>query len=144
MFSGKYQNSMDTKNRIIIPSKFRDKLGHFCVLTRGMDRCLYILSMQEWEKFTQKLSELPTTDINNRQFMRHFSANTTGEIRIDNQGRIVIPQDLKEYANMEQDIITIGVLDKIEVWGKEEWDKAENGTDLDPSDLAQKMKEYGI
>ena len=129
---------------MIIPSKFRDKLGDGCVLTRGMDRCLYIYSMQEWENFTKKFSELPTSDINIRRSLRHFYANATGELEIDKQGRIVIPQELKEYANIEKDLITVGFLDKIEVWSKEEWENAENGTEPDPSEVAQKLKEYGI
>ena len=143
MFMGKHQNSIDTKSRMIIPSKYRDKLGHLCILTKGMDKCLYIYSVQEWVRFMEKLSALPTSDINSRQFMRHFYANA-GEHEIDRQGRIVIPQDLREYANIEKDLVTVGVLNKIEVWSKAEWDNAENGAEPDPSEVAQKMKEYGI
>ena len=143
MFMGKVQNSIDVKSRMIIPSKYRDELGYRCILTKGMDKCLYIYSMQEWENFMKKLSALPTSDINSRQFMRHFYANAN-ECEIDKQGRIVIPQNLREYAGIEKELITVGVLDKIEIWSKAEWDKAENGTELEPSEIAQRMTEYGI
>ena len=143
MFMGKYQNSIDAKSRMIIPSKVRDELGYRCVLTKGMDKCLYIYSMAEWEKFMKKLSALPTSDINSRQFMRHFYANAN-ECEIDTQGRIVIPQELRAYAAIEKDLVTVGVLDKIEVWSKAEWDNAENGTQPSPSEIAQRMAEYGI
>jgi MraZ protein len=143
MFMGKYQNSIDVKSRMIIPSKYRDVLGRACVLTKGMDKCLYIYSMQEWESFMKKLSALPTSDINSRQFMRHFYANAN-ECEIDKQGRIVIPQNLREYAGIEKDLVTVGVLDKIEVWSKTEWDNTENGAGLEPDEIAQRMTEYGI
>ena len=128
---------------MIIPSKYRDELGYRCILTKGMDKCLYIYSMPEWENFKQKLSALPQSDQNSRQFVRNFYVNAI-ECEIDKQGRIVISQDLREYAGIEKELITVGVLDKIEVWSKSEWDNAENGTQPSPSEIAQKMMEYGI
>ena len=143
MFMGTSQNSIDAKSRMIIPSKYRDELGYNCILTKGIDKCLYIYSIPEWEKFMERLSALPTTDINSRQFIRHFYANAN-DCEIDKQGRIVIPQVLREYAGIEKDLVTIGVRDKIEIWSKAEWDKAENGTQLEPGEIAQRMMEYGI
>jgi len=143
MFMGKYQNSIDVKGRMIIPSKYRDVLGHRCVVTTGMDKCLYIYSIQEWEKFMEKLAALPVSDKDSREFMRHFYSNAS-ECEIDKQGRIGIPQDLRDYAKMEKDLVTVGVLDKIEIWSKDEWDNAENGTTLDPAEISQRMTKYGI
>lgn len=143
MLMGKYQNSIDAKSRMIIPSKYRDELGYRCVLTKGMDKCLYIYAISEWELFMKKLSALPTSDLASRQFVRHFYANAC-ECEIDKQGRIVIPQELREYAAIEKDLVTVGVMDKIEVWSKTEWDGAESNANLAPSEIAQKMAEYGI
>ena len=143
MLMGKYQNSIDPKYRMIVPSKFRDELGYRCVLTRGIDKCLYIYPMTEWEKFMDKLSKLPTSDPNARDFVRHFYANAV-ECEIDRQGRMVIPQDLREYAELEKELVTVGILDKIEIWSRAEWENAENKTQLEPGDFAQKMTEYGI
>jgi MraZ protein len=91
----------------------------------------------------KKLSELPSSDANVRAFIRHFYANAV-ECEIDKQGRMIIPQELREYASIEKELVTIGILDKIEIWSKEEWGKAENKTQLEPTDFAQKMAEYGI
>ena len=120
MLMGKYLNSIDLKSRMIIPAKYREELGYRCVLTRGIDKCLYIYPTTEWERFMKKLSELPSSDANVRAFIRHFYANAV-ECEIDKQGRMIIPQELREYASIEKELVTIGILDKIEIWSKEEW-----------------------
>ena len=143
MLMGKFQNSIDAKSRTIVPAKFREQLGYKCVLTMGIDRCLYIYPMAEWEKFMNKLSALPMSDANARAFIRHFYANAV-ESEIDKQGRITLPADLREYANIDKELVTIGNLDKIEVWSKEEWDSKDNMAQLSPAEVSQKMVEYGI
>ena len=139
MLMGKFQNSIDAKSRMIVPAKFREQLGYKCVLTMGIDRCLYIYPMAEWEKFMNKLSALPMSDANARAFIRHFYANAV-ESEIDKQGRITLPADLREYANIDKELVTIGNLDKLE----EEWDSKDNMTQLSPAEVSQKMVEYGI
>lgn len=143
MLMGKYQNSIDEKGRMIVPAKYREELGGTCVLTRGIDHCLYIYPITEWEKFMTKLSKLPTSDPNARAFVRHFYANAT-ECEIDKQGRIGINQELREYAGLEKELVTVGILDKIEIWNKEKWDENSGAMDLAPQDFASKMAEYGI
>lgn len=143
MFMGKYQNSIDTKNRMIIPSKYRDELGYRCVLTKGIDKCLYIYPMAEWESFMDKLSKLPSADSNARAFIRHFYANAV-ECEVDRQGRVTLPQELREYAGIERELVTVGILQKIEIWSKKEWEDTENGPQLQTGEFAAKMLEYGI
>lgn len=143
MFMGKYQNSTDAKNRMIVPAKYRDELGYKCVLTKGIDKCLYIYPMSEWEKFMEKLAKLPTSDANARAFVRHFYANAV-ECEIDRQGRMTLPQELREYAGIDRELVTVGILDKIEVWSRTEWENSDEGPQLAPADFAQKMAEYGI
>ncbi|PWM67976.1 MAG: cell division/cell wall cluster transcriptional repressor MraZ [Eubacteriales Family XIII. Incertae Sedis bacterium] len=143
MFMGKYQNSIDAKNRMIVPSKYREELGYKCVLTKGIDKCLYIYPMSEWERFMTKLSALPSSDMNARAFVRHFYANAV-ECEVDRQGRLTIPQELRDYAGIDKELVTIGILDKIEIWSRAEWENAEDGPQLAPEDIAQKMAEYGI
>ena len=126
MFMGKYQNSIDAKSRMIIPSKFRDELGLRCVLTVGNDKCLYIYPVSEWESITKDLSVHPTSDTDSRQLVRRFFANA-GECEIDRQGRITIPQELREYAGIEKELVTNGLSNIIEVWSKQEFEKIENG-----------------
>ena len=143
MFMGKYQNSIDATNRMIVPSKYREELGYKCVLTKGIDKCLYIYPMSEWERFMTKLSALPSSDMNARAFVRHFYANAV-ECEVDRQGRLTIPQELRDYAGIDKELVTIGILDKIEIWSRAEWENAEDGPQLAPEDIAQKMAEYGI
>lgn len=144
MFMSKYFNSIDAKNRMIVPAKYRDELGYRCVVTKGIDKCLYVYPMDEWERFMKKLSALPSADPNARAFIRHFYANAV-ECEMDRQGRMTLPQELREYAGIDKELVTVGILDKIEVWGREVWDDEQEGPQqLAPADFARKMAEYGI
>lgn len=143
MLMGKYQNSIDDKFRMIIPAKFREQLGHKCVLTRGIDLCLYIYPMAEWELLMEKLSALPMSDPDARAFVRHFYANAV-DVDIDRQGRLTIPQELRDWAGINKELITIGLLNRIEIWAKDAYEDSSNKTELKHSDFAKKMIEYGI
>ncbi|MDY2959535.1 MAG: division/cell wall cluster transcriptional repressor MraZ [Hornefia sp.] len=136
MFMGTYYNSIDSKNRLIVPSKHRDQLGGRCVLTKGLDLCLYIYSMDEWGKLTEKISQLPESDPKVRKYIREHYANAM-ECEFDKQGRIVIPQQLKDYAHIEKDLVTMGAMKKIEIWSKDVWD-APSEDDEDFSDALAK------
>ncbi|NLD10847.1 division/cell wall cluster transcriptional repressor MraZ [Aminicella lysinilytica] len=143
MFMGKYNNSIDAKNRMIVPSKHRDQLGGKCVLTKGLDQCLYIYSMGDWEQQMEKIAELPESDPKIRAFIRHFCANAV-ECEFDKQGRIVIPQELKDYARITKDLITMGAMKKIEIWSKEVWDTPENEGNMGSDEFADALKEYNF
>src|SRR5690554_4880291 len=99
MFIGEYQHNIDSKGRIIIPSKFRDNLGEHFVITKGLDGCLFVYSLEEWKNFEDKLSTLPMTNKDARAFVRFFFAGAT-ECGFDKQGRIVIPGNLRQYAGI--------------------------------------------
>ncbi|MCQ4637202.1 division/cell wall cluster transcriptional repressor MraZ [Anaerovorax odorimutans] len=141
MLVGKYQNSIDAKGRMIVPAKFRDELGQKCIVSKAIDKCLEIHPMSEWERFMEKLSKLPSADPKARQLARHFYASAV-EGEIDKQGRLTIPQELRDYANIGKDLITVGSYEKIEVWSKEEWDSSETTGEMDPSQLAESMMNY--
>ena len=141
MFMGTYNNSIDTKNRMIVPSKHRDQLGGRCVLTKGMDKCLYIYSMAEWEKQMDKIEALPGSDPKVRAFIRHFCANAV-DCEFDKQGRIVIPAELKEYAGIDKELVTMGAMRKIEVWSKEVWDSPDNENKMDSEEFAESLAQY--
>ena len=141
MFMGTYNNSIDTKNRMIVPSKHRDQLGGRCVLTKGMDKCLYIYSMAEWEKQMDKIEALPESDPKVRAFIRHFCANAV-DCEFDKQGRIVIPGELKEYAGIDKELVTMGAMRKIEVWSKEVWDSPDNENKMDSEEFAESLAQY--
>ena len=120
MFMGEYNHTIDAKGRLIIPAKFREPLGEEFVLTRGLDGCLYIYPMDEWEAFEEKLRALPLTNKDARAFSRFFVAGAT-TCELDKQGRILVPQTLREFAGLEKDVILAGNLSRVEVWSKEIW-----------------------
>ena len=142
MFIGEYQHSLDSKNRIIVPSKLRDSLGDRFIISKGLDGCLYAYPIDEWQKFEEKLKNLPLTNKDARAFVRFFVAGAT-EVETDKQGRGLIPANLREYAGIEQEIVTIGALNKVEIWSKEKWESY-NESDIDFDSIADKMGDLGI
>lgn len=143
MFIGEYQHSLDSKNRITMPSKFREELGDTFVMTKGMDDCLFIYSMDEWKIVEDKLKSLPMTNKDARAFVRFFFAGAS-ECEIDKQGRVLIPTNLKEYAKIEKDTVVIGVSTRIEIWSLDEWNRFNSDANISYEDVAEKMAQLGI
>ena len=120
MFMGEYHHNIDEKNRLIIPSKFRDDLGDSFVVTRGIENCLFVYPKEEWEKIVNKLTDIPFTKKDARVFMRFFlSGATTSEF--DKQGRVNITSPLIDYANINKECVIIGAGDRLEIWALEAW-----------------------
>ncbi len=140
---GTYYNSIDPKNRMIVPSKHRDLLGGKCVLTKGLDKCLYIYTMKDWESQIEKISGLPESQSFVRNFIRHMAANAV-ECGFDKQGRISIPQELKEYAGIQKELVTVGAITKIEVWAKETWDDPKQSGSMDTSEFEKALADYNF
>ncbi len=140
MFMGEYDHSIDSKGRIIIPSKFREDLGDEFVITLGLDGCLFVYPQNEWQAFSESLAKLPGTK-EARQLQRYFLARAAA-CEADKQGRILIPAKLRESAGLDKDIVFVGVLNKIEIWSKERWDNNNNYDDVDA--IAEHMSQYGI
>lgn len=143
MFMGSYNNSIDAKFRMIVPSKYRDELGFKCVITKGIDKCLYVYPVSEWEAFAEKLKKLPKANPKTRNFVRHFYGNAE-ECEIDRQGRVTIPVALREYGDLEKELMTIGNGEKIEIWSKKVWDEDMLAAELDGEDIAKGLEDYGI
>jgi len=142
MLIGEYQHALDIKNRIIVPSKLREDLGNNFVITKGLDGCLYAYPIEEWKLLQEKLKTLPLTNKDARAFVRFFFAGAC-EVEMDKQGRGLIPQNLKEYAGIEKEIVSIGVLTRVEIWSKEKW-KEYNDSNVDYQSIAEKMSDLGI
>ena len=142
MFIGEYSHSLDSKNRMIIPAKLREELEGRFIITKGLDGCLYVYPLDEWKQLAEKLKALPLTNKNARDFVRFFFSGAS-EIEVDKQGRGLIPQNLIEYAGITKDIISIGVLTKVEIWSRERWEQYNSET-VDYNELAEKMRELGI
>ena len=126
MLLGKYENSIDAKNRLIIPAKIRDELGFKCVLTKGLDDCLILYPISTWQDQENRLANLPMSDPAARAFKRYIYANAF-ECEIDKQGRILIPANLKTAAKIEKELVTIAASDRVEIWAKEIYENDENG-----------------
>ena len=126
MFYGEYSHSLDRKGRVIIPAKFREVLKeHFAekfYLTRGLDGCLFVFTEEAWKSQERKFREMPFTRNESRKFNRLYFSGAC-EVVCDKQGRVLIPDYLKEYAEIKQDVTIIGISDRIEIWSKEKWQK---------------------
>ena len=143
MFTGTYENSIDSKNRLIIPAKYRNQLGGECVLSRGYDRCSYIYTMEDWGLVVEKLKELRQADPAIREFIRKLFSQAS-ECKLDSQGRVIVPANLKSYARIDKDLVTLGAMDKIEVWSKEIFNENEDDNPMDDEDFIAKLAEYGL
>lgn len=143
MFTGTYQNNLDSKGRIIIPAKFREELGEGFVLTKGLDNCLFLFPTSEWLIFRDKLKKVPLTSKDGRAFTRYFFASMT-ECEMDKQGRLTIPQNLREHAKIDKELVTIGVDSRIEIWSREEWEAYNDSPELDSESIARNMEGLGI
>ncbi len=142
MFMGEYNHTIDDKGRMIIPVKFREQLGNEFVVTRGMDGCLFLYPLDAWKEFEEKLQALPVTvDKNARKLTRFFLAGAT-VVELDKQGRILIPANLRKHAELLKDVVITGVLQRVEVWSKEQWEDYNDFEDLD--EIAESMTQFGF
>lgn len=143
MFLGEYKHSMDKKGRIAIPAKFRDKLGRGAIITRGIDKCLFVFPKNEWNKLAKKLMELPISQARSRAFVR-LMLSGAADVKFDVQGRILLPEHLKKYAGLSKNIIIAGLYNRIEMWNKSEWDEYKNKTESESEEIAEQMGNMGI
>lgn len=141
MFMGEYNHTIDAKGRLIVPSRFREILGDAFVVTKGLDGCLFVYDNEEWKLFEEKLRSLPITNKEARQFVRFFLAGAT-EAEVDKQGRILIPNVLREFAELTKDVVLVGVGSRIEIWGRERFESAAAFEDMD--EIAEHMAELGL
>lgn len=143
MFLGEYQHSLDAKGRITIPSKFREQLGDKFVVTKGLENCIFLYSLTEWQSIENKLRTLPFTRADVRSFARFFFSGAS-ELEIDKQGRSVLPANLREYALIDKDLIIIGVGSRAEIWAVENWEKYIQGAEASYEEIAASLVDLGI
>ena len=135
--TGSYQHTIDAKGRLFIPAKLREELGDVFYLAMGMDGCLAIYSEESWAGFTSKIADLPTAQT---RAMRTFFANAS-KCELDSQGRILIPQKLRLYANLEKEVVVNGAQNRVEIWNADRWNEME---DLSAESLLAVMKTLGL
>ena len=142
MFLGEYQHSLDVKGRITIPAKFRELLGDRFVVTKGLENCIFLYPLMEWETIENKLRTLPFTRADVRSFARFFFSGAS-ELEVDKQGRTVLPLNLREYAAIDKDLIIIGVGSRAEIWAVESWEKYIEGAEESYEDIAASLVDLG-
>ena len=138
MFMGEYHHSIDEKGRLIIPSKLRLELGESFIITRGLDNCLIVYSLVEWNKIVEKLKKLSFTKKDARNFTRFLLSGAT-VCELDKQGRVNISASLVDYAELEKDCIIVGVNDRLEIWSQDKWNNFINLNSDQLSDIAENL-----
>ncbi|NMB24332.1 MAG: division/cell wall cluster transcriptional repressor MraZ [Firmicutes bacterium] len=143
MFMGEWQHTIDAKGRLIIPARFREQLGERFVVTRGLDHCLFVYPIEEWAILEEKLKSLPLTQGDARRFVR-FLFSGASECELDKQGRINIPNNLREYACLDRDAVVIGVSNRVEIWAHELWQTYVEEASASYEEIAEKIVDLGI
>jgi MraZ protein len=143
MFIGEYTYSLDEKRRLSIPAKLRKELGAGAVITRGIDNCLALYSIKEWEKLAEKLQNLPAARGEARGFVRILLSGAV-DVKFDKLGRILVPEFLKKYAQLKKNVVIIGLGNRIEIWDKKKWEEYKNRTEAQVGNMAEKLEELGI
>ena len=143
MFIGEYQHTVDEKGRLALPVKFRDDFTHGAVVTRGLDHCLFIYSSTEWAKLADKLATLPIAQANTRAFARLMLAGAM-DCTLDKQGRIVLPEYLRDYAGLKKPVVVAGLYNRLEVWDESAWKKYKTATEEESTSIAEALGQLGV
>ena len=143
MLIGEYKHILDTKKRLAIPVKFRRFFSQGAVITRGVDNCLVLYSLKEWEDIAKKLGKLPASQVEARGFARVVLAGATS-VKFDRLGRILVPDYLKKYALLKKNAVIIGLYNRLEVWSEERWETYKQRAEKNVDDLASKLGELGL
>ena len=141
MFMGEFHHTIDSKGRIIVPSKFRQEIGESFVVTRGMDGCLFCYPMEQWNKLEAQLDKLPLTKKDARAFTRFFYSAAT-EVEFDKQGRVNLSAPLIKFSKLQKNCVIVGVSDRIEIWDEENWNKFNEEAEENFEDISEKMTDF--
>lgn len=143
MFIGEYQHTIDEKGRLSVPAKFRGLLAQGAVVTRGLDNCLFLYVPEEWEKLASKLSDLPIGQADARAFSRLMLAGAFS-LEVDRQGRINIPQYLRDFAVIKKNVVIAGLYNRLEIWSEETWNKYKTSREKETSKIAEHLGNLGV
>lgn len=143
MFIGEYSHTIDAKGRVSMPAKFRRLLSKGVVVTRGLDRCLLVYSREAWEVMAKKLAALPITSQQSRAFSRLMLAGAW-DVELDSQGRIILPEYLRQYASLAKHVTITGLYDRIEIWNEDAWQQYRAQTEAASGEIAASLSDLGI
>ncbi len=143
MFIGEYTHTVDVKNRLALPSKFRKELGATVVVTRGLDQCLFIYPLSVWKELAQKLGTMPIGESATRSFVRLMLAGAT-DVQSDSQGRVLIPDYLKSYASLSKDVVIAGLYNRLEIWDVKKWEQYKEVAEKNTDHIAENLGKLGM
>ncbi len=143
MLIGEYNHTLDPKKRLSLPSKWREELGRKLVITRGLDNCLFVYPLIEWQKITEKIGQLPLGQADTRSFNRFFLSGAV-EVEVDSVGRILVPDFLKDFAALGTSVVLAGIYSRIEIWDEEKWKEYKRKIESQADALAEKLGEIGV
>lgn len=143
MFIGEYQHNLDDKGRLAIPAKFRAILKKGAVVTKGLDRCLFLYSREQFEKIAVKFSALPISQSKARAFMRHMLAGAM-DVEFDNQGRITLPEYLRQFSGLKRKVIVAGLYNHLEIWEEAAWLKYKAEAEKNSNSIAEELGNLGV
>ena len=143
MFIGEYKHNMDAKGRLAIPAKFRSQLKNGAVVTRGLDNCLFLYPKSSWLQIAKKLANLPISQSKARAFSRLMLAGAM-EVDVDSQGRVTLPQYLREFSFLKKKAIVAGLYDRMEIWDEDKWHEYKSGAERESGVIAETLGELGI
>jgi len=144
MLIGEYTHTIDDKNRVSLPSKFRSLMGKKIVLTPGLDQCLFAFTVKEWQRIAEKLSEnasMLSADM--RSFTRYMFGGAS-EVEVDSIGRVLVPDFLRDRALLKSKVVLIGVQNRVEIWNEKSWAEYKRGVEREANGLAEKLSGLGI
>ncbi len=141
MFMGEYRHNADKKGRIIIPVRFREALGESIVATKGLDGCITVYTLNQWESILEGLQKLPTTKKESRMYIHMLTARAA-QCEFDSQGRILLPQPLMEDAQIDKECVVVGVADHVEIWSRTRWDEYYESASESFEEVAEKLTEF--
>ena len=143
MFIGEYSHSIDNKNRLALPSKFRADLKNGAFVTRGIDNCLFIFTKTDWQKLVDKIVDLPIGKSDARGFSRIMLASAM-DVKLDSLGRILLPDYLKKYAGLKKKVVVAGLYSRLEIWDENVWNAYKRQVEKNAGKLAETMGELGV
>jgi MraZ protein len=143
MLIGEYVHSIDAKKRLSFPSKWRKELGKKLVITRGLDNCLFVYPLSEWQRISEKIARLPLGQADTRGFNRFFLSGAV-EVEVDSVGRILVPDFLKDFARLKSKVVLAGIHDRVEMWDEKMWREYKRRIEAQADALAEKLGEVGV
>lgn len=143
MLLGEYKHTIDQKGRIAVPAKFRDKLSAGAIITRGLDNCLFVFAPKEWQVLVEKLTALPLSQANSRAFVRLMLSGAM-DVETDKQGRILVPDYLRKFADLKKQAVVAGLYNRVEIWDAELWEKYKSKTESASEEIAEQLGQLGI